>query len=205
MMTSTARPTSSLMAAGGGPCRMAGHGGKPGLTLLEVVIVLVIGTLIIGGTAAVMTFSSDEYALKKASREVEALAKRARATATLKQIPYVLEFSPGMVRLMPLAEALKGESMDPQRFGDADSEEGDPEAEAVRWELSLDNGMQSRLRRWDSEDWIELERGERQLWRFDPDGLCEPIELELSLEGGRIGMTFNPLTAAISETSYQEQ
>lgn len=202
-MTSIARPTSSSAALGRGPGRGVGLGIKPGLTLLEVVIVLVIGTLIIGGTAAVMTLSSDEHALKKASREIESLAKRARATATLKQIPYALEFTPGMVRLMPLAEALGDEWMDQERFERAEPDEDAPEPEAVRWELSLDNGMESRLRRWDSEDWIVIDQGERQLWRFDPDGLCEPIGVELLLEGGRVDMNFNPLTAAISETTYE--
>lgn len=203
-MTSTARSTSSIPAATGGSGRGPGSNTKPGLTLLEVVIVLVIGTLIIGGTAAVMTFSSDEYALKKAAREIEALAKRARATATLKQIPYALEFSPGLVRLMPLAEALGTAVPADELFVPVEGEEGPP-PEAVRWELSLDNGMQARLRRWDSEDWIAIAEGERQLWRFDPDGLCEPIGVGLALEGGQLDMNFNPLTAAISRSTYEAQ
>lgn len=166
---------------------------------------LVIGTLLIGGTAAVMTFSSDEYALKKASREVEALAKRARATSSLKQIPYALEFTPGLVRLMPLAEALGSVEPADELFERPTEDEPAPESKAVRWELSLDNGMQARLRRWDSEEWLAIAEGEREIWRFDPDGLCEPIGVELTLEGGRLGMTFNPLTAAISQSTYESR
>ena len=175
---------------------------KPGLTLLEIVIVLVIGTLMIGGVAGIMAFSSDEYALKKASREVESLAKRARTTAVLKQSPYALEFTPGMVRLMPLAEALGGDENEIEHLEDGEEK---PDSGAVRWELSLDNGMQSQIRRWDTENWVEIQNEERQIWRFDPDGLCEPIALELWLEGGRVYMEFNPLTAAISDTNYQSQ
>jgi len=188
-MTSTARKISEA---------------KSGFTLLEIVIVLVISAIILGGAIGLMTFSSDEYALKKASREVESMAKRARATAILKQIPYALEFSAGMVRMMPLSEAMDEELLKAQDL-EREFEDGNTNSAAVHWELSLDNGMQSRLRRWDSDSWVVMEDGERQLWRFDPDGLCEPITLELWLEDGRIAMEFNPLSAAINEVQYLSQ
>ena len=192
MMTSAARKISERLPA------------KSGLALLEIVIVLLIIALIFGGAIGAMTFSSDEYALKKAAREAESMAKRARATAVLKQIPYALEFSPGMVKLMPWAEAIGEEAMEEQGFQRDPDEPAVPD-EPVRWELSLDNGMQSKLRRWDSDEWVVIKDDERQLWRFDPDGLCEPIGLELWLEGGRMVMEFNPLSAAISESQYLNQ
>ncbi len=180
--------------------------GCPGFTLVEIVIVLVVAAVILGGAITVLAFSSDEYALKKASREIESMAKRARTTAILKQTPYALEFQSGMVRLMPLSEALDEEMMEALDMQPEELEgEGGQPAEAVRWELSLDNGMQSQMRRWDSDEWIVMERDERQLWRFDPDGLCEPIGLELWLDDGRISMEFNPLTAAINEVTYRSE
>ncbi|MDX1680543.1 MAG: prepilin-type N-terminal cleavage/methylation domain-containing protein [Akkermansiaceae bacterium] len=175
---------------------------KPGLTLLEIVMVLVIGAMILGGVATVITFSSDEAAIKKATRELESLAKRARATATLKQVPYALEFTPGMVRMMPWAEAVGDDRLAAERMEREQWEDG-PAPDAVRWELSLDNGMQSRLRRWGSEEWVEMSQGQRELWRFDPNGICEPLTVELWLEEGRMSMEFNPLTAAISDNIYQ--
>ena len=151
---------------------------QAGFTLVEIVIVLVVAAVILGGAIGVLAFSSDEYALKKASREVESMAKRARTTAILKQTPYALEFKSGMVRMMPLAEALDEDMLEAEEMG-FDDEDAVQNSQAVRWELSLDNGMQAQLRRWDSSDWILMEKDERQLWRFDPDGLCEPIGLEL--------------------------
>ena len=177
---------------------------RQGFTLVEIVIVLVIAAVILGGAITVMAFSSDEYALKKASRELESMAKRARTTAILKQTPYALEFTPGMVRLMPLSEFLNEELLEAEGY-ELDEEGEEQVSEAVRWELSLDNGMQSQMRRWDSNEWIVMEKDERQLWRFDPDGLCEPIGLELWLEDGRISMEFNPLTAAINEVTYRSE
>lgn len=182
-------------------------GSRPAFTLLEIVIVLLISAVVFGGAAGIMVFSSDEYNLKKASREVESMAKRARATAVLKQIPYALEFSPGMVRLMPWSEAVGEEGFEEvEELPEVDQDDQDKEVDpAVRWELSLDNDMQSQIRRWDSDEWIVLEDGERQFWRFDPNGLCEPIGLELWLESGRISMEFNPLTAAINEIYYESR
>jgi len=177
---------------------------RPGFTLIEIVIVLLISALVVGGAIGVMTLSSDEYALKKASRELESMAKRARATAVLKQVPYALEFTPGMVRLMPWADASGDELLrDLDLLRGEQEDRGD--SQAVRWELSLDNGMQSKLRRWDSDEWIVMSDGTRQLWRFEPSGLCEPIGLELLLDEGRIFMEFNPLTGAINEVIYQNQ
>ncbi|HEY9817224.1 MAG TPA: hypothetical protein V6D20_15695, partial [Candidatus Obscuribacterales bacterium] len=49
---------------------------QAGFSLLEIVIALGVAVLILGSAAGVLVFSSDEYNLKKASREVEALAKR---------------------------------------------------------------------------------------------------------------------------------
>ena len=177
---------------------------RSGFTLLEIVIVLVMVSIIFGGAIGMMVFSSDEYAVKKAARETEGMAKRARATAVLKQIPYALEFTPGMVRLMPWSEAIGDEDL--EDLGEEDDPDDETAAnEPVRWELSLDNGMQSKLRRWDSDQWVHIKGDERQLWRFDPDGLCEPIGLELWLEGGRMVMEFNPLSGAISESQYVSQ
>lgn len=178
------------------------EGGRFGFTLLEIVIALGAAALILGSATTVMVLSSDQYNLKKASREVEALAKRARSTAILTQVPYALEFTPGMVRLMPWGEAIGKEAM-ALEVGDFErrAESAAPH-DPVRWELSLDNGMRAQLRRWDSDEWIVIAKNERHLWRFDPDGLCEPIGLELWLEKGRITMEFNPLTGAIDPSSY---
>jgi len=160
-----------------------------------------IAALVIGGTAGMMVFSSEEYALKKASRELEGMAKRARATAILKQTPYALEFSPGMVRLMPWAEAAGETVLITDALPTTDEDGHPPElAAAVYWELSLDNGMRTELRRWDSERWASIEEGGRELWRFDPNGLSEPLGVRLWLKQSTCEMKFHPLSAAIDQS-----
>ncbi len=100
---------------------------RAGFTLLEIVIVLAIASLVMGGAVGLMMFSSDEQALRKASGEIELLAKRARTTAILQQTPYALEFREGIVRMMPLAQAGREEKKTAggHRIG------GEPEDETV--------------------------------------------------------------------------
>jgi len=42
-----------------------------------------------------------------------------------------------------------------------------------------------------------------QVWRFDPDGLCEPISIRLSLPKSWSEDAYHPLTATIRESSLE--
>jgi len=164
-----------------------------GFTLLEVVVALAIASLLVGGAVGVMVVSSDERALKKAASEMELMAKRARATAILQQTPYALEFSQGAVRMMPWAQA----ALVDLPAG------GEPvPVDSVTWELTLDNGMKAKLKRWNSDSWIAVEAGSVELWRFDPNGLSEPISVQLQIEESTATLDFNILTASIRDQEY---
>ena len=39
-------------------------------------------------------------------------------------------------------------------------------------------------------------------WRFQPDGLCEPLQVKFLREGSQIALTFDPLTATVSNEEY---
>nr|MCU0749294.1 prepilin-type N-terminal cleavage/methylation domain-containing protein [Akkermansiaceae bacterium] len=82
---------------------------RAGFTLIEIVMVLGIAAIVMGGAVGMMIYSSDERVLRDASGEIEMLAKRARTTSILQQTPYALEFREGIVRLMPLAQAGRDE------------------------------------------------------------------------------------------------
>lgn len=163
-----------------------------GFTLLEIVITLTFASIIIGGAIGLMRFSSSDRDLKLASTEIETLAKRARAAAILHQAPYAIEFTQNSVRLMPLAELLGQDLL----------EESDPFGEqqptgAARSSFALDGGIALAIRRWNARDWDEVGKDEVHLWRFDPDGLCEPLGLRLALEDNVAEYEFHPLTATI--------
>jgi prepilin-type N-terminal cleavage/methylation domain-containing protein len=172
---------------------------RRGFTLLEIVIVLAIASVVMGGAVGLMVYSSDERVLRNASGEIELLAKRARTTAILLQTPYALEFREGVVKLMPLAEAGRDEkrTVGGRRIG------GEPvveEGSGERWEYRLEGGMQVFVRRWNSSELLPTRKNAVHVWRFDPNGLCEPLSVRLALDESWIEDTYHPLTATIRDS-----
>lgn len=171
-----------------------------GFTLLEIVVALVIAGLVMSGAIGLMTFSSDEHRLKDSSTAIEALAKRARAAAIRNQTPYALELSQGMVKMMPWAEAGGKERSlaSGRRIGGDDV----PEA-GERSQVALDSDMGLAVRRWNARGWDELVKRVVHVWRFDPDGLCEPLSLRLELNDSAVVTAYHPLTASIRDTQQE--
>lgn len=170
-----------------------------GFTLLEIVIVLAIAAVVMGGAVTFMIFSSDERALRNASGEIELLAKRARTTAILQQTPYALEFRQGIVRMLPLAQAGQDEKRTAggKRIGGVIEEET-PGAEKRFYQL--DGAMRLSVKRWDSNEWLPTLKNSIHIWRFDPDGLCEPLSIRIALDKSWAEDTYHPLTATIRES-----
>ncbi|MEY3895051.1 MAG: hypothetical protein RLZZ214_570 [Verrucomicrobiota bacterium] len=171
---------------------------RRGFTLIEIVMVLAISAIVMGGAIGLMIFSSDERVLRNASGEIELLAKRARTIAILNQTPYALEFREGVVRLLPLAQA----GMDLKK---SSKQREEPEASAVdeSRQIDLEGGLEISIRRWNSEEWLTTHKKTVHVWRFDPDGLCEPISIRYSLGKSWAEDTFHPLTATISESALE--
>jgi prepilin-type N-terminal cleavage/methylation domain-containing protein len=177
------------------------NSGPRGFTLLEIVIVLAISAVVMGGAVGLMVYSSDERVLRNASGEIELLAKRARTTAILLQTPYALEFREGVVKLLPLAEAGRDEkrTVGGSRVG------GEPVVQEAgeRWEYALEDGVQVFVRRWNSSEWLPTRKDAVHVWRFDPTGLCEPVSVKLTLENSWSEDTYHPLTATIRESLFE--
>ena len=178
-----------------------------GFTLLEIVIVLAVAAIITGGALSFMHYSSDERVLRDISGEVEVMAKRARTAAILQQTPYALEFRADGVRLMPLAEA--GEldrktGLGNEIGGREVAEEGEEEkSEPIREELIYPDDMAVSVRRWNTVAWIPMTRDALQIWRFDPDGLCEPVSVRYTIDKGWAEDTYHPLTASIRDSQLE--
>jgi prepilin-type N-terminal cleavage/methylation domain-containing protein len=171
-----------------------------GFTLIEIVMVLAIAAIVMGGAVGMMIYSSDERTLRNTSGEIELLAKRARTTAILNQTPYALEFREGVVRLLPLANA----GMDRRKIS-KNRVEPDPDeigADSTR-QINLEGGVNVLVRRWNSDEWLTTFKEVVHVWRFDPDGLCEPISVRFTLGKSWAEDTYHPLTATISESALE--
>jgi hypothetical protein len=169
-----------------------------------MVMMLAITSLVIGGAIGVMVYSSDQRVLQDAGGEIELLAKRARTASVLHQTPYAIEFWPGRVRLMPFAEAGEdeqttalGRSIGGERVEDANGRT------PVRGEYVLEEDIAMFIRRWNSNEFLPMNRRFPHIWRFDPDGLCEPISVRLVLGESWAENSFHPLTAAIQDSQLE--
>jgi prepilin-type N-terminal cleavage/methylation domain-containing protein len=172
---------------------------RGGFTLIEIVIVLAIAAIIMGGAVGVMVYSSDERVLRDASGEIELLAKRARTIAILNQTPYALEFREGTVKLLPLAQA----GLDDKKLKRQIFTEAEPQNTSENRQLKLEDGMELRIRRWNSDDWLSTVKNTVHVWRFDPNGLCEPVSVRLTLGRSWIEDTYHPLTATIRDSQLE--
>lgn len=168
-------------------------------------MVLAIAAIVIGGAIGLMIYHSSERELRHTAADIEVFAKRARTISLLQQKPYALEFRPGKVRLMPLAEAGADERLTAAGNEIGGRREGGevPSANApVRDELVINN-MNLFIRHWGSDTWVEMDDRRPEVWRFDPDGLCEPVTIRLAQGENWIENEFHPLTASVRET-YME-
>ena len=180
-----------------------------GFTLLEIVIVLLAIAVIAGSAIGMMVLSRDERVLANASGDVGLLAKRARTLASLQQRPYALEFYANRVSLMPLAESvLEPERREAAAAALAATAEETGEQEQNRfnsihdtWEA--EGEMQLFVRRWASDIWIPIDAKTRQVWRFDPEGFCEPLAVRFQLGNSWEVVEFHPLTASVRDRSSE--
>ena len=177
---------------------------RGGFSLIEIVMVLAIAAMVMGGAVGLMIYHSSESELRRVSSEIEVLAKQARTISLLQQKPYAIQFVPGKVLLLPLAEIT---GVLETATGSPSSEQGDESASQanapIHKEIALKEGMVLSVRRWASEEFMEPEEKHPQVWRFDPNGLCEPVTLRLAYDGSTMENDFHPLTAAVRE-SYMD-
>lgn len=176
---------------------------RVGFTLLEIVIVLLIIGVVTGGSIAAMLANSSEKKLGNASSEIELLAKKARTASILNQTPYAIEFHSGYVRLLPFSEASEIErttALGNSIGGEAVEQEG---RRSVHQEITIDEDIILTIRRWNTSEYITPDETTVPVWRFDPDGLSEPLTVRLTLGTSYAQDTYHPLTAAIADSELE--
>ena len=174
-----------------------------GFTLLEIVIVLAVSALIIGGAITTVVLSSSERKLRNASSEIELLAKKARTAAILHQTSYAIQFRPGKVDVLPFAES--GEI---NRTTAQGNEIGGTSADGttrrtLHDSVELDPEIVLTIRHWNTTDFITPTENNIPIWRFDPDGLSEPLTVHLAMGESYAQDTYHPLTATISDSELE--
>lgn len=175
-----------------------------GFTLLEIVIVLMVFALLVGGAVTTVVLSSSERALVNASGEIELLAKKARTTAILHQKPYAIEFRENSLRLLPFAEASDGTERTTALGNEIGGSEVKSETGAtLRQDVAIDSDISLSVRRWNTENFITPKKNLIPIWRFDPNGLSEPITVRMTISDSYAQDTYHPLTATIANSELE--
>jgi Tfp pilus assembly protein FimT len=173
-----------------------------GFTLLEIVIVLIIAALVVGGSIATVMLNDSERILRNQSGEIELLARKARTSAILHQTPYAIEFHPNTIKLLPLSQSIQNKYTTSigEEIGGSNKT---PTAPRANQSLSLDPNILITIRRWNTAEFITPKKTVIPVWRFDPDGLCEPITVRLTLDNSYAQDTYHPLTATIADSELE--
>lgn len=176
-----------------------------GFTLLEIVVVLAISALVIGGAIGVMVFSSSERVLKDTSSKIELLAKKARTASILHQIPYAIEIHPHELRLIPYRETLEKERFTAlgNQIGGREVVEMNESSKTIHESFRVDSEISFKMRRWNEAKFLTTTPEFIPIWRFDPNGLCEPITLRIDYKNSYAQDTYHPLTATISDAELE--
>ena len=59
------------------------------------------------------------------------------------------------------------------------------------------------IRRWNSAEWLATGKNAVHVWRFDPNGLCEPISVRLVFDKSWSEDVYHPLTATIRDSQLE--
>jgi len=185
--------------------RSRGHLQRPrgvahGFTLLEIVIVLALAAVLIGGAIGMMMTTDSERHLRNAAGDIEVLAKRARTLAMLQQTPYALVIGADGVHMMPFAEAVQPPDTAVGKVDDKTIVADNPKTTPVHGDWVAQENDVLSVKRWASDNFVPATDKDKQIWRFDTNGVCEPLTIHLQWKNSFIETEFHPLTAAVHNT-----
>jgi len=170
--------------------------GRAGFTLLEICFVLFIVALVFGAAVPALSGWLAEQRLRGPAGELELLARTARLAAMDRQRPCEVVLRHGLLRLVdPATEA--AQEAEAAAKGNA-AKELPPDPTLPRpYRFSPEITLLTRP--WGAEAFAN--RPETR-WRFLPNGLCEPLQVKFLQGASEIDLTFDPLTATVSDETY---
>ena len=169
-----------------------------GFTLLEIVFVLsMIAILVTWLTVSLSTVESEQK-LREAASRIELLAKRGLSIAVMQQRPYQLTITASSVSIAPRYtlgpdEAVYMENEQDGAWGESGSFDDITASEIIDADVSYE------IKRWQSDEWEELEGDKRIVITLNPIGLIEPLMIRCSMGESWIMHELHPLTAGVRD------
>lgn len=166
-----------------------------GFTLLETVVVLGLVSMLIGWVVVSVSTVETEDRLRRASSDIESLAKRARNIAIRQQRAYKLTISEGNIAMAPVYSLSNGEEIEDREDDDEEREN----FEDITATEETDPEVKYEIKRWRSDVWQVIEGDEKVVITLDPVGLVEPISIRCSVGKSWLIQELHPLTAGVRD------
>ncbi len=170
---------------------------RSGFSIIEIVVVLGVAVVLFGGVAVIANTPNEEKLLREEHGKIENLALSARTMSVSYQQSFVVELKQGGASLSPMVNPNEG-------LQDQLSEEGQARnttlapLESLGWPrvISVDPKYDIYVRRWGQKDFVLLQGDKVERWIHEPNGLCEPISIQIVKDQGDNLLTkvYHPLT-----------
>ena len=169
-----------------------------GFTLLELVFVLsMIAVLVTWVTVSISTVETEDK-LREAAGSIELLAQRGLNVAITQQRSYELSITANMVSLAP-KYVLDSESVGWVDQNELGEDEVSRKFDDVVANEPMSTDVLYEIKRWQSSEWLTLEKDKQIVLGLSPLGLIEPISIRCSIGSSCIMHQLHPLTAGIRD------
>ena len=169
----------------------------PGFSIIEIVVVLGVAVVLFGTVAVVANTPNEEKLLREEHGKIEEMAISARTMSVSYQQSFLIELKEGGASMTPLVNP--NEELQNELSGEGLARNGTlAPLESLGWPrvASVDPDYDIYVRRWGQRDFVLL-RGDRvERWIHEPNGLCEPISIQIVKDEGDNSLirVYHPLT-----------
>lgn len=170
---------------------------RSGFSIIEIVVVLGVAIVLFGSVAVIANTPNEEKTLREEHGKIEELALSARTMSVSYQQSFVVELRQGGASLSPLVSPNDEFEEEIPEAGEARDTSLAP-LESLGWprEVVVDPEYDIYVRRWGQEDFVLLRGDKVERWIHQPNGLCEPISIQIVKDEGDNSLTrvYHPLT-----------
>lgn len=145
---------------------------RSAFSLVEVLVAIFIAMLIVGIAVLNIGAVNEEGRIRRVGAVLEATARTSLQHSVQRQRDHWVDFS-------------------------ADGFAAGPNGKAY----DLPDGARIELRHWGESKWTTPSRSNAEPWRFSRQGLCEPLQVRVTLGSATLEMQFDPLTGAVAQES----
>ena len=136
-----------------------------------MLVAIFVGMLILGVAVLSIGAVNEEARVRRVGAHLEASARFALQTSILKQRDHWIEFSSNDFTAGPAGKS-----------------------------HALPDGARIEIRHWSEKSWT-APGSENSRWNFSHEGLCEPLQVRITVGRATLEMQFDPLTGAVADES----